>query len=81
MKNYDATEQAYKNGYDKGYADGQRDALKKGRMIISGCGFDCCSECRKVFADGYLTAMGIKPRMQFNFCPNCGADMRGEEDG
>ena len=49
-----------------------------GRWIASGCGFDCCSECRKVYADGYLTAMGIKPRTQFNYCPNCGAKMDGE---
>ena len=47
-----------------------------GRWVASGSGFDCCSECRKVYADGYLTAMGVKPRTQFNFCPNCGADMR-----
>ena len=53
-----------------------------GRWIVSGCGFDCCSECRKVYADGYLTAMGIKARTQFNYCPNCGAKMDGgNEDG
>ena len=53
-----------------------------GRWVSSGCGFDCCSECLKVYADGYLTAMGIKPRMQFNYCPNCGAKMDGgDEDG
>ena len=50
-----------------------------GRWISSGCGFDCCSECRKVYTDGYFTAMGIKPREQFNYCPNCGADMRERE--
>ena len=52
-----------------------------GRWISSGCGFDCCSECRKVYADGYLTAMGIKPRTQFNYCPNCGAKMDGDGNG
>ena len=53
-----------------------------GRWIVSGCGFDCCSECRKVYAYGYLTAMGIKARTQFNYCPNCGAKMDGgNEDG
>ena len=51
-----------------------------GRWIASGCGFDCCSECRKVYADGYLTAMGIKPRTQFSYCPNCGAKMDGERE-
>ena len=53
---------------------------RKGRWVSSGFGFDCCSVCRKVFADGYLTAMGIKPRASFSFCPNCGADMRGIEN-
>ena len=52
-----------------------------GRWIASGCGFDCCSECRKVYADVYLTEMGIKPRTQFNYCPNCGAKMDGDSDG
>ena len=28
MDIYTATEQAYKNGYEKGYADGKRDAVK-----------------------------------------------------
>lgn len=27
MKEYDATEQAYKNGYKKGYADGKADCV------------------------------------------------------
>ena len=52
-----------------------------GRWVASGCGFDCCSECHKVYADGYLTAMGIKPRTQFNYCPNCGAKMDGDGNG
>lgn len=28
MKNYEATERAFKNGYEKGYEDGKRDAMK-----------------------------------------------------
>ena len=52
-----------------------------GMWVSSGCGFDCCSKCRMVYADGYLTAMGIKPRTQFNYCPNCGAKMDGDGNG
>ena len=45
---------------------------KRGRWILkstNGEMFDCCSECGFVEWDA--------PR---NFCPNCGADMRGEEE-
>ena len=34
--------------------------------VIDGC--VCCSVCGE-------------PNMERNFCPNCGADMRGEQDG
>lgn len=54
---------------------------RRGEWVSSGCGHDVCSECRKVYADGYFTAMGVKPRAKFSYCPNCGADMRGKEDG
>ena len=76
MDNYTATEQAYKNGYEKG----KQDAMKK----LSGC--DYCQED----ADGYRKMIGAfcitnpfhgrtwqietahcKPREIF-FCPMCG---------
>ncbi len=56
------------------------EVAKHGRWVCSGTGFDMCSECRKVFTDGYFTAMGIKPRIQFNYCPNCGAKMDGGKE-
>ena len=34
----------------------------------AGCGYFICSECKRDFYDTW------------NFCPNCGADMRGEQD-
>ena len=37
-------------------------------------GFDC-SACGKWFVIGEDTAN------HYNYCPNCGADMKGEEDG
>ena len=73
MKTYEATEQAYKNGYEKGYADGKRDAVKHGRWINTDYkpGTYCkCSVCgRRIYA-----------YEDCNYCPNCGADMRGEEN-
>ena len=50
---------------------------RRGKWVSSWFGHDVCSECRKVYADGYFTAIGVKPRAKFNYCPNCGADMRG----
>ena len=43
-----------------------------GRRIHNGVDWWHCSECNKT-----ETGVGIKS----NYCPNCGADMRGEEDG
>ena len=48
---------------------------KKGEWEITNLGalgvFDSCSECKRV----------VKHKAPFyNFCPNCGADMRGEQD-
>ena len=33
-----------------------------------------CSECERYF-------IGSDDKYDYNFCPNCGADMRGEENG
>ena len=48
---------------------------KKGKWEITNLGavgvFDSCSECKRV----------VKHKAPFyNYCPNCGADMRGEQD-
>lgn len=48
-----------------------RHILKKAKVPW---GFDC-SECGTWFVIGEDTAEG------YNYCPNCGAEMRGEEDG
>lgn len=77
MKNYDATEQSYKNGYKKGYEDGKRDAVKHGRwiptesMVLT----SRCSVCRC-----WVTKHAIT-NPNYSYCPYCGADMRGEENG
>ena len=42
--------------------------VKEGELAF----WDVCSVCRKVI-------IHITPH--YNFCPNCGADMRGEQDG
>lgn len=53
-----------------GHYVGEADGYANGELI-----YDTwkCSECGCVFEDDYE-----KPT--YNYCPNCGADMRGEEE-
>ena len=73
MNQHDATEQAYKRGYEAG----KRDAVKHGewdakedlvRSYLNGCTeiFYECSVCRSASA------------FKSPHCPNCGAKMVGE---
>lgn len=49
---------------------------KKGKWINRGR-IIRCSKC----GTGYAAVKGMKSALTYNFCPNCGADMRGERDG
>lgn len=44
--------------------------INEGRIIR-------CNKCKI----GYAAVKGMKSALTYNFCPNCGADMRGEQDG
>lgn len=65
--------QAYENGYRSGYEAGRRSVGRKsgrwenitGGMVMLGD----CSECKV-----------RQPVICTNYCKNCGADMRGEEE-
>ena len=50
--------------YEKGYADGQSDAIKHGRWIKTAYGYAKCSACGELNTNDY-----------FNYCPNCGTKM------
>ena len=49
---------------------------KKGKWINFNSYFRKCSLCQKVVGFDYIEQNGET----FNFCPNCGADMRGDKD-
>lgn len=70
--------------YEKGYEDGRASLRPKGEWIGEADGYAdgelvydvwYCSECDYCVDDGI-----DDPDLLPNFCPNCGADMRGEKD-
>ena len=73
--------------YNRGYAQGYKDAKAEQPERIKGHWVDdCtfmgiqCSVCGKSLQD-YIHATEYAELMEVpNFCPNCGADMRGEQD-
>lgn len=85
MDEHTSYEQAYKNGYDKGYEDGKRDARKKGEWLYdSGSDRYFCSNCREYALDiktVYEDNSTLTETMLSDYCHNCGAYLRGEEDG
>ena len=80
-----AQPKSYREGYQAGFKDAQLER-KKGTWIIKdnpGTGWYrvTCSECGE---DVTSTApcIGFYPnaKVTWDYCPNCGADMRGEQD-
>ena len=70
----------WKAAYERGKAEAER---KKGKWILQEdkaqplYGWHICSECGEAYI-GENYSMSSKPPV--NFCPNCGADMRGDKD-
>jgi hypothetical protein len=66
--------------YQKGYQDGYKDAKEErtqgvwipSGVDISGHRLNRCSICNGVYQMSYVG----DPLSRWNFCPNCGADMR-----
>lgn len=80
MKVHDATEQAYKNGYEQG----KKDAVKHSRWIDVE-GLPICENCGHTTTDVILECRGSENRPVFMslypyFCGKCGAKMDGEKE-
>ena len=65
-------QEAYDNGYLRGHEKGKYDR-PKGEMKSMGTYYKC-SVCGSEFMDE-ITFMG-----ELNYCPACGADIRGADD-
>ena len=81
MNFYDATEEAYKNGYNQAlkdsyesieaaYQNGLKDAVKHGWWKLLDNGHGICSVC------SFKTLYVWDDDNSMHFCPHCGADMR-----
>ena len=75
----ESKDEAYMRGYDHGKIEGiiKANARPQGEWYYS-CdkGWEC-NQCHEIVKD-MPTCMR---KALYNFCPNCGADMRGDENG
>lgn len=63
---YNIAEMAYKNGYEKGYAEGKGDSGKRGHWIIHSRGLTAWAECSECHVCG---------SPQWKVCPVCETKM------
>lgn len=70
MKNYEATELAYKNGYAKGYADGKRDSVRYSWWNNNKCAN--CGTTAHGYYDHINDCIVYEPKA---FCHGCGCKM------
>lgn len=77
MDIHDATEQAYKNGYAKGYEDGKASVEVKHGRWIEHYAYECWHYDCPFCDDGYATKE--RDNTPPNYCQNCGAKMDGKE--
>lgn len=66
------SDRLWRNAYERG----KKEAQRTGRWIWDDEGYHC-SEC---FYHAYGNTSEVMLG-DFKFCPNCGAEMRGEQDG
>ncbi len=87
MDKWTLQEEAFKRGYEKGKAD----AVVHGRWVdyesdetfgpYDSKEWYKCSECGKEALGRCYEDEWYSSPILSDYCPNCGVDMRGEEDG
>ena len=67
----------------KNLLDEMEEERKKGKWNFIGNNMYECTNCRRVYTVRQFEAMRNYNRdpLNPNFCPNCGADMRGDKNG
>ena len=73
MKLIDACDAAYRNGYEKGKADATKEGEWEEHSDFLCDTFYRCSVC----GEDFVTIEGTPIENSWNFCPNCGAKMKG----
>lgn len=71
--------------FNEGYEQGKADAVKHGEWVISWIKpyGSRCSCCGFAWYD-HIDAVKLNPvlsKIETKYCPNCGADMRGVDNG
>ena len=71
--------QGYKDGYKQAILDGKTQFKRPQGEWYYSCdkGWEC-NQCHKTVKD---MPIDDDKKATYSFCPNCGADMRGEDDG
>lgn len=68
-------EEAYNNGWSDGFSEGE-DERPKGEWRPFNSYYQKCNKCERMVGFDYADP---EHGNWFNYCPNCGADMRGGE--
>lgn len=67
----------YNEGYQKGYEQGKKDAVKHGLWVINKKSELLCYKCSEC---GYKVNFFWNDCGNSNYCPNCGAKMDGDNN-
>lgn len=79
-KNKNNTEELLKIAediYNTAYASAKANARPQGEWIDYNAYYKTCSICKRTVGIDFLIQSYENPPKRINFCPNCGAEMKG----